>query len=234
MKLLDKKTVNTVMAGERKSQIDEGVTLAKKIDALRQTLSSLQQQHQEFVNGMSEGLRKQTETLQFEIDSKRMVLCDLEEERMRLLEPLTNAWNDYKEKERELNISKEEYHQKRAYLTIYQQELDERQKKLIPEEDRLIDMAKQVQKQADKAVSSSIEAQKILSKAESYDETVRESLDVKKKELVKRETEIAVKERDIELEKNFIEKEKKDIIKIKAQLKDQRDTLERAMKRLKL
>lgn len=233
MRLLDKKTVNTVMAGERKSQIDEGVILAQKIDALRQTLSSLQQQHQEFINGMSEGLRQQTEVLQFEIDSKRMELCDLEEKRVKLLEPLTNAWNDYKERERELSIVEEEYRHKRAYQTTYQQELEERAAKLAPEEERITDLSKRVQKQADKAVKASLDAQNILAEAEAEALEIREKISTKKKALEKREIAIAVKERDIEIELEHIEKDKKEINKTKKQLADQRATLERAMARLK-
>lgn len=233
MRLLDKKTVNTVLAGERKGQIDEGVILAKKIDALRQTLSSLQLQHQEFINGMSEELRKQTEVLQFEIDSKRMELCDLEEKRVKLLEPLTNAWNDYKERERELSIVEEEYRQRRAYQTTYQQELDDRVAKILPEEERIADLSKRVQKQADKTVKASLDVQNLLTTASEEARQIKDKLVIKKKDLEKREIAVAVKERDIEIELGKIEKDKKEIIKTKKQLADQRETLERAIARLK-
>lgn len=234
MKLADKRTIQTVMAGQRKSQIDEGVAIAKKIDVLRQTLSSLQQQHQDFVSGMSEELRNKTEALQIEIDGKQMMLLDLEEKRQQLLEPLTEAWNEVREREKKIYTEEQDYAQKRLSLTILNQNLEERAKIVVEEEKSLSETKKQVQEQIDVALKTSLEAQNALIVAREEESRIFSNLDKKDKEITKRETELVVKERDIKIQINFIEKEKLDITKIKQQLADQRQTLERAMKRINI
>lgn len=47
-RLLDKRTVNASLAQERKQQIEAGVDLAKKIDALRLTLLEEQEKLERF------------------------------------------------------------------------------------------------------------------------------------------------------------------------------------------
>lgn len=233
MKLLDKKTIHSVTAHQRKSQIDEGVMLAKKIDTLRETLSSLEQQHKLFIEGMQDNLKSSIKELEEEIRDKKSEVQMLEEDRKRLLEPLTDAWNVYKKQNAELETEKEELIKKRAYLTAYNQELNERQQKILKEEDRITQVREEIKIQTDKVVESSLLVQKTLVEAKIEAEHILSKSKIKESDVNKKLLDLAIKERDIEIRVSRLEKEEKEIIKTKAQLEDQRQTLERALKRIK-
>ena len=64
MKLQPKQQITQSINLERKTQIDEGIALAKKIDVLRETLASLEKQHQDFIAGSRVEIEKNLKVLQ--------------------------------------------------------------------------------------------------------------------------------------------------------------------------
>ena len=92
MKLLPKQKVQSLIENERANQINEGIMLAKKIDALREKLADLQQQHSLFVMGMEDNLKAKTENLFQEIERRETEIKLLEIKRQELLKPLDEAW----------------------------------------------------------------------------------------------------------------------------------------------
>lgn len=233
MKLLDRKTVNTVMAGERKSQIDEGVILAKKIDAMRESYSSLQTQQQLFVDSISTSLTDRTNALNEEIYYKENIVKDLEQKRIKLLEPLTIKWDEVKKAEEDVAIWKEEQIKKGKELFSVQQVLEEREKEISLEEERMVDLKKQINLQVDKVYESSLKAQNTLLAAIDRETEINAQLATKKRKIEEKEQEVLVRERNAILKEELLKRDEEEIIKTKLQLADQRATLNRAFARLK-
>ena len=233
MRLPDKRTVQTVMAGQRKSQIDEGVAIAKKVDALRETYSSLQTQQQLFIDSMSTALTKRTEELNEEIANKERVVLDLEQKRMKLLEPLTLKWDEVEKEKEELESLRKELKAKDKELYDIQNELEEKRKEIYLDEERVEDLKKQVNIQVDKVYDSSLQAQNTLLNALDKETQVNTQLEAKRKAIEGKEQEVLIRERNITLKEENINRQEQEIIKTKLMLADQRATLDRAFARLK-
>lgn len=118
MKILAKKAIDVQVTAQKKAQIDEGVAIATKIDALRQTLLSLEAQHKNFIDGMKDSLNIETKYLIEKIANLKLEISNLEEEREKLLIPLTSAWDSVNERD--------------SILQVKEKEVDRREKVLIP------------------------------------------------------------------------------------------------------
>lgn len=232
MRLQDKKTIATQVAGQRKSQIDEGIILATKIDKLRATHSSLEKQHNEYVAGLKSNLEQTLGGLEEGIKAKKKELVLVEEERQKLLEPLDQAWDEVREKQVNLDVLQEELYEKRTFLTLSTQDLNDREENIALKEEKLKEERNLLDIQIEKVTKTSLEAQKVLSNAREEANSILSSVKTKELKLNKLEEELIVRERELEIQSINLEKEKQTIIKEKIVLADQRKTLERAMARI--
>lgn len=233
MQLLDKKTTSTLVATQKKNQIDEGVILAKKIDVLRKTYSELEAQHKKFIDASTVELTKRTQELNDEIGYKEKYIKELEERQAKLLEPLAIKWDEVEEAERELEQERKELLEKRKSLTSFEQELQEREKNLSLDEERNEDVKKQINKQVDKITETSLEVQNALLNVRQEETDTLLRLKEKEDSIVKKEVHVLSREKNVELREKILQKEEEEITNEKIRLADQRATLERAMKRLK-
>ena len=92
MKLLQKKQINEQVQTERKNAIDAGVFLAKKIDALREEVLTLQKTRDEFIAGSQQVINDSLSSLQQKQDSLSKEIKELEVKRKELLKPLDDEW----------------------------------------------------------------------------------------------------------------------------------------------
>jgi hypothetical protein len=92
MKLLQKKQINDRVQTERKNIIDSGVFLAKKIDALREEVLTLQKTRDEFIAGSQQVINDSLSSLQQKQDSLSKEITELEVRRKELLKPLDEEW----------------------------------------------------------------------------------------------------------------------------------------------
>ena len=231
MKLLDKKTVGTQVAGQRKKHIDEGVMIAGKIDNLRQTLGSLEQAHRKKLDSMYQEERNVLTGLEQGIEAKKRELVEIEERRQKALEPLDTLWEVYREERKKLEEEQEFLTQRRGTLTLYSQELSEREKKVAQKEEEIKETILLLDKQKQEACKASLEAQNTFLKAREEEDKILLQLAQKKKDLDKFEESLLVKERELSIKEMHLTKEQENIINTKIQLEDQRKTLQRALKK---
>jgi len=92
MKLLKKQQINERVNLERKNVIDSGVFLAKKVDALREELLTLQKTRDEFIAGSQQVINDSLSSLQQKQDSLSKEIKELEAKRKELLKPLDEEW----------------------------------------------------------------------------------------------------------------------------------------------
>lgn len=117
-RLLSKREIDTAKAKDRQREIEEGMKIAKRVDVLRQTSASEEA-------GLDEFRRKQLAHIQSQIDPKILELQAIEseirqrkQEREVLLRPLSEKWNEVKQKEIEIDKKAEETAQKEAQLKL--------------------------------------------------------------------------------------------------------------------
>ena len=99
MRLLDKKAISSDFNVQRKMQIDEGTNIARKVDVLRETLVSLENQHKTFIAGMRQDLINQTKALEEQKSAVQGEVKQLEQRRKELLKPLDDEWAKLYDKE---------------------------------------------------------------------------------------------------------------------------------------
>lgn len=78
MKLWKKSAIVSELASQKKAQIDEGINIARKVDALRETLLSLQKQESDFINGMKDRLNTELSELEQKVVNLRDEVEELE------------------------------------------------------------------------------------------------------------------------------------------------------------
>ena len=98
MKLLPKQKINAEVATQRKNQIDQGLALAKKVDALRETFQEEESRVEIFRSETMKKVQAEIDALIAEKNSLQSKLEVMREERMRLLAPvdLSEAWSEVK------------------------------------------------------------------------------------------------------------------------------------------
>lgn len=231
MKLLKKSAVSSELAQQKKNQIDEGVRIASKVDALRQSLASLESQEREFISGMQSRLRAETDHLHREIESLKSEILSLEEKRALLLIPL--------DAEREsVRSAKSENDSLRSKIDAGLRRISDKESKmdLISKESRSrLSNIKVRERELEKTIARAIENVDKAGIERSESERIKAESEshymAKNKEFLAREAAIASREREIEIEHSHIRDEKEEIIMEKAQLASQRSVLERALKR---
>lgn len=126
MKLHLKSVVGREIASQRTAQIQEGVAIAKKVDALRETLASLEAQRIKFISGMTGELTKETEGLIARIGELKSEIGELEDKRRQLLIPLDDAWQKVGEVQKSLASEREEIASEKRQIELAKQRLAEK------------------------------------------------------------------------------------------------------------
>lgn len=233
MRLPSKIEVNNAVATQRKREIDEGLSLARKVDALRQTLASLQQQHEQFIAGMEGELKKRTDFLISEVANLERDVADLEERKKQLQIPLDDEWVKVNQRVKEIENSAlklKTLEEKLNQRELVQDERDRKSKEVlvrVKARDRAsiqaYEQAENTKNEADK-IKTEISAKREIKEVE-YAEKDKEYA-IKEQSLVSYKFTLEKREEQVEMREQEVKEEK-------IRLADQRATLERAMARIK-
>lgn len=232
MNLLPKKQLNVQIARERKAQIDEGISLATKIDKLRETLNNLELQQRQFLDGMQSELHNRTHSLIERIAEMEKDIVELENKRQELLKPLASEWTQVNMKSAEIDSIKAvldknllKIAQKEEKMTLLGTEIKNRLSRIKIRE-------RELDKVYDKAEQSGLETEQIKQEIASQKESQASYFEREKKKIESREQAVHLYEFTLSERKLQIEFKEKEIEAEKVRLLDQRGTLERAMARL--
>lgn len=198
MKLLEKSQINNIKNIERKSEIDSGVTLARKIDVLRVDVASLEKQKSDFIEKtraeISELHRKKEEKLG-ELDSE---ILAAEKKLKELREPLDAEWTKVRGIELQLNTEKEETQTFFKGLIEQRSELDKKNDTVTLLLQELED-SKNSQLKNEKVSKQKLRDSEILFKeAQTLKETFEGRIYEKETDLVRREKMLEVKKGEYE------------------------------------
>jgi hypothetical protein len=233
MKLLTKQQVNVEVQAQRKIQIDEGLTLARKVDALREKLANLETQQKKFFESMDSELHQRTDYLFEEIASREEEIKKLEQKRAELIIPLDNAWQEVKEKKLENDNLRVVLDEKSLKLAEKEQKVIENAKKAKELLFKAKTREKEVERVYDKADQLKMETESIFTAMLEEKDKQTQKFENKEKKLDERENSIKSYEFTLKDREQQIEIKEQEIREEKIRLSDQRQTLERAMARIK-
>lgn len=201
MKLLEKKQINENIQIQRKNQIDSGIFLAKKIDALREELSSLEKQRTDFISGSRKVIEDELSNLQSIKKHIENEIKESEKKLAKLREPLDKEWANLEQQKNNIiniKIQTEQYFQEiikeKNNIKILQNELDELHKTAEDHEYKTyiyLESARQDKKQAKNLLTE-----------------IQSRIERQEKEIYQKEIEIDRKEKDIKQREEKLKKEK--------------------------
>lgn len=231
MQLLKRSTVQTEVSNQRQKQIDEGVRIAQKVDALRQTLGELEQQQARFLAGMEKELEERTQPLARKIASLQKDIEDLEEKRKELMKPLDAQWSVVYAKQSELAEAQTLHEKKTSEIVLREErvtdlgiELKNRLFKVKTRERELDKTIRTASEELYIAQEKHAEAQKVKDEADRYSKDINQFC-------VNREANVAVREREVQMLQSHTDEREQRLNEREIQLRDREETLERALQR---
>lgn len=232
MKLQSKKQLNNQFQETRRQEIEEGVKLAKKIDVLRETLASLEKQHETFLAGMGRELDEKTKEQRLEIARLQSEIKQLEERRKVLLAPIDDEWVKLEEAKQKLEEDK-------SLIDIESNELQKKKQGIEEEEERLGKVRETIKNDRDEADRVTRETNELNIQARKYRDDLKSEYDNFIKESTEKTNELKIKERSLNnLEKYYGLKEKRlnskeEFLKrLEIKLKDRSERLKKTLKEL--
>lgn len=232
MKLFKKSVVASEAAEQKRRQIDEGIAIARKVDALRETLASLEKQQSEFIRGTETELKAKAANLIDGIARMEWEISQLEERRKSLISPLDGEWIKVSREKNLVEAQKDDLARKLAEAEESNSEAEDKYANAKSVLAKVKVRERELEKAYSDASAAKSEAEKSKERKLMKEKVSDERIAEKDQELLSREAGIAAKERENQIEKERLERENREIIRTRAQLEDQRGTLERAMKRL--
>lgn len=136
-RLLDKRLITAEVAGQKKAQIDQGIAIAKKVDALRDTFSEEEKKLELLRVITTKKVQEEIDTLLQSREALKRDLVRIMEERKRAQEPLDALKQALDE--REVTISSKEVSllQRASGIEKEEHEADEREKQVALDEERV-------------------------------------------------------------------------------------------------
>jgi hypothetical protein len=233
MRLLAKRDIDLKRAAERKSEIDEGIKLSRRVDSLREIQAneeaSLHKFRTDTIAQINTEIVAQTKL--------RDSLCDevkhLERRRQEALKPLAAEIAILEHLHEQVANEKQDLDGYKDSLASYEEMLTQMGLRAATEDMRIRAMKDDAQTLLTQSNDAYDEAREALQEAQKVHDSVETLKNNTVQELRAREADIQSKERDLQIQKEWIDKDRQAIEIEKRQLADQRATLERAFKRLK-
>lgn len=233
IRLLDKKSVNVQVAIEKKKQIDSGIKLASKVDAVRETLLEEEERLAKF---RSETIARTQVEIDAKIKEKDGILAQIKarkEELLELRKPLDEEWEMVNSGRSELNelqvmlLQKDSELDQGIALNIQRERLNkEEEQRIASERERTCHALTEADLMREMAsgilVSARTKADDVISNAQRKDETSG-----------KRELAVEVREREVAKEASRLRKIEKQQKDNERAIADKYETLARTINRTK-
>lgn len=233
MKLLSKNELAQQKNLERKTEIDEGAKLARRIDSLRETYSKESVTLEKFHRETKSGLESELVALG---DKKNVLInevSDLIDKKVGLYQQTITELDQVKAEKARIEELLIQVDGKKIHLEHREKDYLNRMKKLETQKEQIDYRNNEIEDRKRTLQSSQNDIDKALVDAEKSLKRIKEKEEQTEKALLSREITISAKERELAIMKKNIEEKEREMVKIKIQLADQRATLERAMQRIK-
>lgn len=233
MKIPSKQEVSTSKALERKREIDEGLKIANKVDTLRKLASTEQNNLIKFRDESLQSIKEEIANYVDSRDSLQREVDALKEQRVSLQIPLDKEWIIVNLAKQDVVTAKENIYATLEGLKKSEKSYAQSLKELELERIKVGNLKASANESFSLAEKIKDEASRILDEANQETNEIYEEMNLREQQLHSKEQDILIKEIDVKNGKDANERERKEIISIKAQLADERATLERALLRTK-
>lgn len=234
-RLLDKRVVSSELADEKRRQIQSGINLAKKVDAVRETFQKEESDLESF--------RRETITrIQKEIDAKIIERDNLDKditrrrgERIQLEAPidLKEAWNEVQLGRLEVTEWKDRLGTQTVEQVAKEAEIAEIAESTIKRSETSKEKEKLAERTLNEAESKYEEASVVLDKAKADSARIIEDAKQKEKKVIERELSFEVRENEISDRENRNQTHEIDLSNREKALKVRYDTFIKAQNYIK-
>ncbi len=233
MKLLRKAEAAQAGALARKMQIDEGVQVARKVDALRKELADMEEQFRTF----SERKRAETDSefgaLERKISEMKSEISLLEARRAELLKPLDAERLEIDRRTEEVRKAESEASKVASANETERRKIANDRLSFDRMSKEFALKVRETDENNRKSGKCLLEASERLEKARQTEIEADSYESAKKSDLARREANLASGERELELSKKSLRAEKIEINRQRLLLEDREATLEREINRQK-
>lgn len=209
MKLLEKKQINATVQAERKSVIDSGISLAKKVDTLRTEMLSLEKQRSDFIANSKSVITASIEGLKTEEGILKSSVQQETKKLAKLREPLDAEWKILGEEKTAVAKLKQQGEEYVGVLIEERRGLATKNAEMNTLHTSAVSYEKRTARLLDSAHSDREEAKTQLKQAKKLKETKEVQLYEKENQLNIREKGLDTREKALRIEQLALSKEKK-------------------------
>jgi len=223
--------INKAKANERKLEIDNGLSLARQIDSLRNTFLEEKKVHELWLKTSREEILKEIADLNTELESKTHEVANLEKTRIELIKPLNLEWSN-------VNAEKEKLVEAQHELSLDHERLNadiltlENEKKEVA---LIRKQTKQNEINTEKALKEAdelrVSTQKEYRDASIFRENQESYYERKVKSAEEREKEYEVALKTIEIREQGVKDKEAELLERETLLKDRTAMLQREILR---
>lgn len=231
MRLLTKSEVQQELAVERKMQIDEGISLARKVDGLRQKATSEEAALEQFRTGTTSVVIKEVEELIEKRDNLKVEVRSLEEQRDTALDPLYTKEAEVDKKLEALEAAKQHLIEREEAVATAERELEVKRTELSRDRGTL-------DSELTEATEYKRAARDIFLAARVKESQVNDDLGQREAKVLGRERSVAVREqavagreRDAENKLNTAKRIEREVVAREQALNDREETYQRNVER---
>lgn len=149
MLLPARNTVKPLIEEQKFQSAKEGISLAKKVDALRQELNLLQKNRDEFIAGTLAEIEKATISKNEHINALQGQIGALEASRKELLKPLTAGYKELELKKKDFEKEIKDFSKKEQKLEDVKVYLIEKEKEIMDEDRKIKLLLKEAKNNAE-------------------------------------------------------------------------------------
>jgi chromosome segregation ATPase len=209
VRLLSKTQIAVDTSLAKKKLIDEGLSVARKIDKMREEMLNLQKQQREFIEGTKSAIEKETKGVSEALEHLKTEVSMLVAEREKLKEPLDKEWTQLKEVQKKLSEDQGIFKQHQQDLSATKILSDAREVALDGKDKRLNLTQAEFERILQEAKDEKLHADSILSAARGKQEVMDKMIESRLDEVIVRENTVEFNRQGLEqITKNQEMKEK--------------------------
>lgn len=233
MRLLSKTEINKAKSIDRQREVDEGLKLAKRVDSLREIISSEESSLEKF---RVETLSKIQEDIDAEITKRNYLkreVQELQKDKIEALKPLTLEWETLRIEQESFKDKLQKLYVWSSDLTDKSSKLDKMEKDLLLKENQISIKYKEADEFLQEAVNLKTEASRNSQSASNILRTAQNEAEVIYTKSKEREKWMDEREERIFNKEEQLRGQEIELAKRLSQLVDREKTLERNIKRTK-
>lgn len=231
MRLLAKSEIDSKKALARKQEIDEGLKISRRVDTLRETVAQEEAALEAFRRKTIAAINAQITAVSDILNDLRREVKELEEKRVKALEPIDTAWETLLKSQQEHTLSVVSLEMRQEVYFEQSKELQARITETTQELERIQTLKKQTEEALQEAVENKADTEASMAYTRDLEHKTEELRVEVMGDIKERDAVCAARERDISIKDESLLIREEAIRKAQILLDDQNAMLERDITR---